>query len=66
MDVACVKPVAWVLLSTQKKVYAQQMGGERCGRLRFVVLYLDPDQVRKVPFEERLVPRNKSQEIIVE
>lgn len=57
---------ATFMVLTQKKVYAQQMGGESCGRLRFVVLHLDPDQVRKVPFEERLVPRNKSQEILVE
>ena len=66
MDNACVRPVAWMFLATQKKVYAQQMGGESCGRLRFVVWYLDTDQVRAVPFEERLVPRNKSQEILVE
>ena len=69
MDIVCVKPVGWALLCAQKKVYAQQMGGstgESFGRLRFVVIHLDPDQTRKIPFEERLVPRAFSQELLVE
>ena len=57
---------AWMFLATQKKVYAREMGGASCGRLRFVVVYLDPDQVRKVPFEERLVPRASSSRVLVE
>ena len=51
---------------TQPKVYAREMGGDSCGRLRYVVIFLDPDQLRKVPFEERLVPRMRSDEVLTE
>ncbi|CAK0804113.1 unnamed protein product [Prorocentrum cordatum] len=66
MGASCVKPVAWVCLATQKKVRAREMEGESCGRLRLVALHLDPDHVRKLPFEERLAPRNKCQGVLVE
>ena len=37
----CTRPVAWVLLGTQLKVYLQQMGGDSNGRLRFVMVSMD-------------------------
>ena len=65
-DNSCVKPVAWMFLCTQPAIYAQNMGGESCGRLRFVATYLDPDKVRAVRFEEKLVPRTQSNEVLIE
>ena len=54
------------MVLTQYKVYAREMGSDSCGRLRFVVLHLDPGQVRSLPFEEKLVPRVASNELLTE
>ena len=64
-SVSC-PPNVWVLLPATKGTYLRELGeSDSCGRLRFVVLGLDSCQVRATAFEEKLVPRSQSQDLVV-
>ena len=62
---ASLKPVVWVLLGTQMPTYVREMGTDSNGRLRFVMTTIDSAQVLATPFEEKLVPRNASNDLLV-
>lgn len=62
---ACLKPVVWALLGAQLPTYVREMGSESNGRLRFVISTIDSAQVQTTAFEEKLVPRNCSNELLV-
>lgn len=62
---ACLKPVVWALLGAQLPTYVREMGSESNGRLRFVISTIDSAQVQNTAFEEKLVPRNFSNQLLV-
>lgn len=61
----CLKPVVWALLGAQLPTYVREMGSESNGRLRFVISTIDSAQVQTTAFEEKLVPRNFSNQLLV-
>ena len=64
-DTISCPPNVWVLLPSTKGTYLRELGeSESCGRLRFAVLALDSSQVRATAFEEKLVPRSQSQDLV--
>ena len=62
----CVPPNVQMLLGAQAKVYAAEMEGDSKGRLRFVVMALDQDQVFDAPFEDKFVPRDESNKMLAQ
>ena len=57
---SCLAPVVWALVGAQLPVYAREMGSESNGRLRFVMVAIDPGSVQETSFEEKLVPHKAS------
>ena len=55
----CCKPDGWMMLGGQRKIYLRELanGQGSNGRLRLVIIALDPAQVFKAPFEDNFVPR---------
>ena len=64
IDHSCLAPVVWALLGTQLGVYAREMGSESNGRLRFVMVAIDPKLVQQTTFEEKLVPHKQSNHLL--
>ena len=65
VDDVCLSPHVWALVFAARTVYLSELGhSDSCGRLRFVVLTLDSDQVRATQFEEKMQPRKHSMDML--